>query len=135
MNFSVDDFIRTTEPRHIKTVQKFIDTLRENGHLFTDKYEGWYDVSSETFFRESDLIDGKSPDGNPVRWVSEENLFFRMSTFGEPLLKHIEANPGFITPEVRKNEVVSSSKKASEMFVLQEKIRVGAFQILKILIG
>src|SRR5207245_2264435 len=94
-----DDFIRTTEPRHIEAVQEFFRVLQEKGHIYTGTYEGWYDVSSETFFKETDLVDGKSPDGNEVRWVQEENYFFRMSTFAEPLLKHIEENPHFIVPE------------------------------------
>ena len=106
-----DDFIRTTEPRHRDTVQAFFKALQEKGHIYSGSYEGWYDVSSETFFKESDLVDGLSPDGNPVRWVKEDNYFFRMSTFGEQLLAHIEANPGFILPESRKNEVLSFIKQ------------------------
>lgn len=107
MKISYDDFIRTTEKRHIHGVQEFYQRLKDNGHIYADKYEGWYDVSSETFFKESDLVDGKSPDGNEVRWVSEENEFFRLSAFGDRLLAHIEANPEFIQPEARRNEVVS----------------------------
>lgn len=111
LNFATDDFIRTTEPRHKKAVQSFFEILRDNGHIYADKYEGWYDVGAETFVKESDLVDGKSPDGNEVRWVSEENWFFRLSSFGDRLLEHIEANPGFLLPESRKNEVVSFIKQ------------------------
>ena len=111
MKISYDDFIRTTEPRHAKGVQEFYKRLKANGYIYTDKYEGWYDVSSETFFKESDLVDGKSPDGNEVRWVSEENEFFRLSAFGDRLLEHIDANPKFIQPEARKNEVISFIKQ------------------------
>jgi methionyl-tRNA synthetase len=111
MDVKFDDFIRTTEPRHIRACQRFFELLRENGHIYLGTYEGWYDVSSETFFKEADLVDGKSPDGNEVRWVSEENWFFRLSAFGDPLLKHIEENPGFLLPESRKNEVVSFIKQ------------------------
>lgn len=111
MNIRYDDFIRTTEPRHVQTVQRFFDILREKGHVYLGKYEGWYDVSTETFFKESDLVDGKSPDGNDVRWVSEENWFFRLSAFEVPLLAHIEANPRFILPEARRNEVVAFIKQ------------------------
>ncbi|MBV6458075.1 MAG: Methionine--tRNA ligase [Fimbriimonadaceae bacterium] len=107
LDLRYDDFIRTTEPRHKECAQKFFSLLQEKGHIYLDKYEGWYDVSSETFFREADLVDGKSPDGNEVRWVSEENYFFRLSAFGDALLEHIESHPGFIVPEVRKNEVVA----------------------------
>jgi methionyl-tRNA synthetase len=102
-----DDFIRTTEPRHRDAVQAFFRILQEKGHIYSGSYEGWYDVSSETFYKESDLVDGKSPDGNEVRWVKEDNYFFRMSSFQEQLLAHIDANPNFILPESRKNEVVS----------------------------
>jgi methionyl-tRNA synthetase len=104
---SYDDFIRTTEPRHIKASQELFRRLEANGHVYLGKYEGWYDVSSETFYREEDLIDGKSPDGNEVRWVSEDNYFFKLSGFSDRLLKHIEENPSFIQPANRRNEVLS----------------------------
>ncbi|MEA2552350.1 MAG: methionyl-tRNA synthetase, partial [Fimbriimonadaceae bacterium] len=111
MNVSFDDFIRTTEPRHVKATQHFFQLLAEEGYVYKGVYEGWYDVSSETFFREADLVDGKSPDGNEVRKISEENWFFKLSAFEEPLLKHIEANPDFLLPASRKNEVVSFIKQ------------------------
>lgn len=111
MNVSFDDFIRTTEPRHVEASQRFFKVLQHNGHVYKGVYEGWYDVGSETFYKEADLVDGKSPDGNEVRWVSEENWFFRLSAFEEPLLKHIEDNPTFLLPASRKNEVVSFIKQ------------------------
>lgn len=111
MEVEYDDFIRTTEPRHIRCVQEAFRKLQEAGHIYKGVYEGWYDVGSETFYKESDLVDGKSPDGNEVRWVQEENYFFKLSAFAEPLLKHIESNPSFILPETRKNEVVSFIKQ------------------------
>src|SRR5947209_4409807 len=111
MNVVYDDFIRTTERRHINAVHEVFKILQEKGHIYTGPYEGWYDVSSETFYKESDLVDGKSPDGNEVRWVQEENYFFRVSAFAEPLLKHIEAHPEFILPESRRNEVISYIKQ------------------------
>jgi len=111
MNIVYDDFIRTTEPRHVKAVQEVFRTLQKKGHIYTGTYEGWYDVSSETFYKESDLVDGKSPDGNEVRWVQEENYFFRLSAFAEPLLKHIESHAEFILPESRRNEVVGFIKQ------------------------
>lgn len=107
LNIAYDDFIRTTEQRHVHAVQEVFDRLLKAGHIYRDKYEGWYDVSAETFFKESDLIDGKSPEGNEVRWVEEENYFFRLSAFQDRLLEHIENNPSFILPETRRNEVVS----------------------------
>lgn len=111
LGIEYDDFIRTTEPRHAKVVQAIFERLRERGHVYLDKYEGWYDVGSESFVKESDVVDGKSPDGNPVRWVSEDNWFFRLSAFGEQLLKHIEDNPGFLRPDTRRNEVISFIKQ------------------------
>jgi methionyl-tRNA synthetase len=107
MAISYDDFLRTTEPRHIHACQELFRRLEQNGYVYLDTYEGWYDVSTETFFREEDLIDGKSPDGNPVRWVSEPNYFFRLSAFADRLLEHIQANPSFIVPENRRNEVLA----------------------------
>ncbi|MFN7172971.1 MAG: methionine--tRNA ligase [Fimbriimonadaceae bacterium] len=107
MGVEYDDFLRTTEPRHREAVAEVWRRLRDKGHIYADRYEGWYDVSTETFYQEQELVDGKSPDGNPVEWVAEENWFFRTSAFAEPLLKHIEENPNFILPETRKNEVVS----------------------------
>lgn len=111
LNIEYDDFIRTTEPRHKEVVQKFFTLLMDKGYIYADKYEGWYDVSAETFVRESDLVDGKSPDGNEVRRVCEENYFFKLSAFADRLLAHIEANPTFLLPESRKNEVVSFIKQ------------------------
>jgi methionyl-tRNA synthetase len=102
-----DDFVRTTEARHFNTSQHFFQVLEERGHIYKGVYEGWYDVSTETFYKDADLVDGISPDGNPVRWVSEENYFFRLSAFQQPLLDHIEAHPEFIVPESRRNEVLS----------------------------
>lgn len=102
-----DGFVRTSEERHIKASQAFFAKLMEAGHIYKGRYEGWYDVSTETFFKESDITDGLSPDGNPVRWVSEENYFFKMSAFGDRIREHIEANPSFIVPESRRNEVLA----------------------------
>jgi len=111
LNISYDTFVRTTEPRHVKASQELFRRLRDAGHVYIGKYEGWYDVSTETYFREEDIVDGKSPDGNPVRWVSEDNYFFRLSAFTDAISAHIEQNPGFIRPESRKNEVISFLKQ------------------------
>ena len=103
-----DDFLRTTEARHIRTVQEFFARLRDRGYVYLDTYEGWYSVSDETFFRDSEVRDGVAIEtGKPVTRVQEQNYFFRLSAFGERLLAHIEANPEFLQPEFRKNEVVS----------------------------
>lgn len=106
MKIEYDDFIRTTEPRHVATVHEVFRRLRDKGYIYPGAYEGWYDVSSETFYKEADLVEGKSPDGNEVRWVSEENYFFKLSAFEGPLRAHIEAHPSFIQPDVRRNEVL-----------------------------
>ena len=111
LGIEYDDFIRTTEDRHVKVVHEVFTRLFDAGHIYKGKYEGWYDVSSETFFKESDLVDGKSPDGNEVRWVAEENYFFKLSAFSDQLLEHIENNPTFIQPDTRRNEVVSFIKQ------------------------
>ena len=111
MKIEYDDFIRTTEPRHVECVQEAFRRLQQNGHIYKGTYEGWYDVSSETFFKDTELVDGKSPDGNEVRWVQEDNYFFKLSDFEKPLLEHIEKNPRFILPESRKNEVVGFIKQ------------------------
>lgn len=111
MNFDFFDLIRTTEPRHHHAVCHFFEILRQKGHVYEGVYEGWYDVSSETFYREADLVDGKSPDGNPVQKVSEKNWFFKLSAFGDQLLAHIEANPEFLLPDSRRNEVISFIKQ------------------------
>ncbi len=107
MHLSYNDFIRTTEPRHVSVVQEVFRRLQQAGHIYKGEYEGWYDVRTETFFKESELVEGKSPDGNDVRWVKEENYFFRLSAFQDRILSHIENHPDFILPDVRRNEVVS----------------------------
>lgn len=107
MKIEYDRFIRTTGEDHTKAAQRVFEILREKGYLYEDTYKGWYDVSSETFYKESELVDGKSPDGNEVRWVEERNLFFKLEEFGPRLKKHIEDNPEFIQPVSRRNEVLS----------------------------
>ncbi|MCE9559585.1 MAG: class I tRNA ligase family protein, partial [Armatimonadetes bacterium] len=103
LNMEYDIFFRTTSVRHREAVQALFLKLQENGYIYLDKYEGWYDVSAETFVKEADLVDGKSPDGNEVRMVSEENYFFRLSAFGDKLLAFYEQHPEFLNPDVRRN--------------------------------
>jgi methionyl-tRNA synthetase len=114
LHIDYDVFIRTTEPRHVKVVQKAFETLRERGDIYKGVYEGWYCVPDETFFREAELVDGKCPNPEcrrPVQWVKEENYYFKLSAYQDRLLKHIEDNPDFLQPEFRKNEVVSFIKQ------------------------
>jgi methionyl-tRNA synthetase len=107
LHVAYDDFVRTTEPRHTRAVQEFFARLRERDYVYADTYEGWYSVSDETFFRDSEVKDGIAIEsGKPVVRVQEENYFFRLSAFGDRLLAHIEENPDFLQPEFRRNEVV-----------------------------
>ena len=117
LNITYTDFVRTTEPRHARTVQKFWTDLYEKGYLYKSSYEGWYCVHEETYYAESDLL--KDEDGvfvcpdckRPVQHASgEENWFFKLSDFAQPLLDFYEENPDFIRPETRKNEIVSFIK-------------------------
>lgn len=113
MNISYDDFIRTTEQRHIDVVQYVFRKLLKSGDIYKDAYKGWYCVSDETFFRENEVTDGICPNpecGKPVRWVEEENYFFRLSAYSERLLDYINSNPAFLGPEFRKNEVINFIK-------------------------
>ena len=112
MNFSNDDFIRTTEERHKKACQALWLKLEENGHIYLDKYAGWYSVRDEAFFGEGELIEGEggeklAPTGAPIEWVEEESYFFRLSAFEEKLLAFYEELPATVLPKSRKNEVKS----------------------------
>ncbi|MDB2414790.1 methionine--tRNA ligase [Rickettsiales bacterium] len=110
MNFSHDDFIRTTEERHKIGAQEVWKRLEKNGHIYLDKYSGWYSVRDEAYYQEAELIDGKAPTGADVEWVEEESYFFKLSAFEDKLLKHYEDNPDFIVPKSRRNEVLSFVK-------------------------
>jgi methionyl-tRNA synthetase len=108
LDISYDDFIRTTEPRHIRGVQALFERIAAKGDIYKGKYEGYYCVSCERFYPEKDLIDGKCPDHKTTaKFLSEDNYFFKLSKYGPPLLEHIRANPGFIVPEIRRNEIVN----------------------------
>lgn len=107
LGIQYDAFVRTTEPRHAAASRALFKKLQENGHIYVGTYEGWYDVSTETFFKEDELVDGKSPDGNEVRWVSEQNYFFRLSAFQQPLLDAYATGRIRVVPETRQNEVLS----------------------------
>jgi len=107
-----DDFIRTTEERHKKVVQKIFTQLLEQGDIYLDKYEGWYCISCEAFFTERQLDDGRCPDcGKNVDKVKEESYFFRMSKYADRLIQFYEDNPQFIQPESRKNEMLNNFLK------------------------
>jgi methionyl-tRNA synthetase len=108
LNVSFDDFIRTTEPRHRAAVQKLAQRSYEAGDIYEGTYEGWYCVSCEAFRQEKDLVDGKCPFHPTLtpEWIKEKNYFFRLSKYRDRLLAHFEANPGFLRPDVRRNEIL-----------------------------
>jgi methionyl-tRNA synthetase len=111
LNVSNDDFIRTTEPRHIKAAQTIWRTVRDKGYLYKATYEGWYCTTDEVFVPETQLQNGKCPDcGNPVERLSEESYFFKLSEFQDRLLAHYDRHPEFVTPGIRMNEVVTFVK-------------------------
>lgn len=110
MNVSYDQFIRTTDPKHKRIVQKIFKKLYENGDIYKGKYEGAYCTPCESFWTDSQLTeDGKCPDcGGAVHQASEEAYFLRLSTYQQQLEAHIEAHPEFIWPESRKNEMLNN---------------------------
>ncbi len=110
LNLSNDDFIRTTEPRHIKSAQAIWKKLLEKGDIYLGSYDGWYCVRDEAFYAESELVDGKAPTGAPVEWVEEPSYFFKLSVYQDKLIAFYEANPDFIQPESRRNEILSFVK-------------------------
>lgn len=111
-NISNDLYVRTTEKNHEMIVQNILAGLKDNGDLYKSVYEGKYCVPCETFFTESQLIDGKCPDcKRDVENVKEENYFFKLSKYEGKIIKHIEDNPDFIIPETRKNEVMGILKQ------------------------
>ncbi len=120
LGLSNDDFIRTTEPRHYEACAELWRRMEANGDIFKKTYGGWYSVRDETYYKESETeVRGPAeggpeggqrfatPTGTPVEWNEEETYFFRLSAFQDRLLEHYEANPGFILPPERRNEVVS----------------------------
>lgn len=112
MNSSYDYFIRTTDEPHVKTVQKIFKRFYEQGDIYKGEYSGWYCTPCESFFTETQAVDGKCPDcGRPVQKAKEEAYFFKMSKYVDRLIRHIEENPGFIEPESRKKEMVNNFLK------------------------
>lgn len=110
LKLSNDDFIRTTEPRHIHAAQAVWKRLMDAGDIYLGSYSGWYSVRDEAFYQESELVNGKAPTGADVEWVEEPSYFFKLSAYGDRLLAYYDANPDFILPESRRNEIVSFVK-------------------------
>ncbi len=119
LNISNDDFIRTTEPRHYDSVREIWKRIAGKGDIYLDKYAGWYSVRDEAYFGEDELTKGEgdqagkflAPSGAEVEWVEEESYFFRLSQYGERLLAYYAANPDFILPHYRRNEIVNFVKQ------------------------
>ena len=116
LNLSNDDFIRTTEKRHHKSVQDIWNRLVKSGDIYLDKYSGWYSVSDEAFYDEDEIekIEGDKVSklsGSPVEWVEEESYFFKLSAWTSKLLNFYNENPNFILPKSRKNEVIKFVEK------------------------
>ncbi|MGG6448883.1 methionine--tRNA ligase [Pseudobacillus badius] len=109
LDISYDDFIRTTEDRHKAIVEKIFKQLLDQGDIYLDEYEGWYCTPCESFFTERQLENGNCPDcGRAVEKVKEQSYFFKMSKYADRLLEFYEANPDFIQPESRKNEMINN---------------------------
>ena len=109
MNISHDDFIRTTEPRHEKAVQKIFQKLYDQGDIYKGEYEGWYCTPCESFWLDRQLKDGKCPDcGRPVQRAKEESYFFRLSKYAPRIIEHIKTHPDFIQPVSRANEMLQN---------------------------
>jgi methionyl-tRNA synthetase len=115
LDISNDDYIRTTEERHIRGVQALWQELERRGEIYLGRFSGWYCVRDEAFYDESELIDGPNgsrlaPTGAEAEWVEEDNYFFRLSAWQDRLLAFYEANPDAIAPRSRRNEVISFVK-------------------------
>src|SRR5688572_23887119 len=111
LNISFDRFIRTTEPAHHRASRAIWEAMADRGDIYLGRYEGWYSVRDEAYYDEKELVTADSgeklsPQGTLVEWTVEESWFFRLSAYQQRLLDHYEANPDFIRPEARRNEVL-----------------------------
>lgn len=123
---SHDDFVRTTEPRHIKVVQRVLDRLYQKEEIYATTYEGWYCLPDERFWTEKDLVDRKCPDcGRPVEKISEQNYFFKMGKYRDRIRQAVRDRPQFILPESRRNEVLGFLERPLEdLCISRPKARV-----------
>jgi methionyl-tRNA synthetase len=106
-----DDFIRTSEPRHVVQCVEVFERLKANGDVYLGKYEGWYCTNDETFWLESKLVDGRCPNpecGREVQWLSEDNWFFALAKYRDRLLAHYRENPRWVRPERSYNEMLAT---------------------------
>ncbi|RKY35844.1 MAG: methionine--tRNA ligase [Candidatus Omnitrophota bacterium] len=112
LNISNDDFVRTTQPRHIKTVETILKKIMDKGDIYRGTYKGFYCVDCESFYLEKDLVSGNCPvHKSAVSWIEEEGYFFRMSKYQEQILDYIRANETFIFPKLRANEIINRIKE------------------------
>jgi methionyl-tRNA synthetase len=125
-NFSHNDFIRTTEERHMKVVQNILQYLYEKGDIYQDSYNGWYCMYEEIFLTEKDLVEGNCPVCNrPVSQISESNYFFRMGKYQEWLIDYINTHDDFIQPKSRRNEVLGFlNNKLGDLCISRPKERL-----------
>ncbi len=108
LDISYDDFIHTTEERHVRSVRELFERIHRNGYIYKGKYEGFYCESCEEFIVEKDLVDGLCPRHKLApKIIREENWFFALSRFQEPLLRHFGEHPDFVRPQIRRNEVMN----------------------------
>ena len=115
LGISNDDFIRTTEPRHTASVQAFMQAIFDNGWIRKDTYAGLYCVACEAYYTDADLLDGNCPIHlRPVEWLEEDNWFFELSKFTQPLLDWYEANPGVVQPDGKRNEALGLIRQGLE---------------------
>ncbi len=115
LNISYDDFIRTSEPRHFQAVRELFQKIYDRGDIYQDCYRGWYCESCEAFYKDKDLAEGQCPvHHQEPKWIEEENYFFALSRYQERLLGLIEDNPRFISPEIRRNEILNLIKGGLE---------------------
>ena len=108
LRISNTDFVRTTAPEHAAAVQALVRRIRDAGDIYLDRYEGYYCERCEAFRKESELVDGRCPlhPSRDISWTEEENYFFRLSSYTQPLLDHIAEHPEFVQPESRRNEIL-----------------------------
>jgi len=134
LNLTNTDFIRTTEDRHKKSVEHLWKELKKNDDIYLSNYSGWYSVSDEAFYNEDEIeeVDGikiSISSKSPVEWIEEESYFFRLSKWEKPLLEFYDANPKFISPESRKNEVISFVKSGLKDLSVSRKTFTWGIQV------
>lgn len=108
MHVSYDQFVRTTDQKHIRAVQKIFKKLYDQGDIYLGKYEGWYSIAEEAYVLEKDIVDGKAPGGDIPVWTSEAAYFLKLTPYQDRLVDHIKSHPEFIEPESRRNEMIQN---------------------------